>query len=739
MPGLMVDRVTGTRRYAPPLAPRRFIQRPRVLQRLADAKGTRVICLQAPGGYGKTTALAQWLERDPRPAIWLGVRPAAANAEWLVQALLDALAALGLVSERVPVAGSVSPAVWQLSTLPLVEATVGAVSEPFVVAVDDAGLITGTAWESLVESIATSLPAGSQLVLATRDAVPATLWRLRGAGQAVVLDPTVLVFDESETRQVLDKLGVASTAGELGALMDYAGGWPVALYLAALSIQAQPGRRPPTSVLDSAGLAEYLREDVVGRLDADDATFLARVSVLASLDPACCDEVGSTTGSLARLRRLADTNHLLVTTDRAAEKFRMHPLLAEALGEQLHENDPEGWRLAHLAASQAEERRGDSDGAVHHAKLAGDDERLASIVWSRAPSLLASGQWAVLERWLADVDEGRLTSQCRLALSAAWVASHAGDMPRMSRLALAARNLAMHEEEACLLDVGLLDATIGAAGLDHIESAARAYIAGRGCDDAWQTLAQFLVGVALVLRDETEQGMAALNEGHHLAVAQGFPVMAAHCLASLADTHLAGGETHKALSLVRESRQMALEYRMDSIATTAPIFTTSAVGYALEGRLDDARSEATRALRLTALMRFIAPWHAVQGRLALAQVNLMLGDLARAKVLTEEAGDLRGATSSSPRLDRMYAETVERLSAVPTSLAGGSSLTTAEVRVIQYLPTHLSFPQIAEELFVSRHTVKTQAMSIYNKLGVHSRSDAIDQARRVGLLPPEGT
>jgi LuxR family transcriptional regulator, maltose regulon positive regulatory protein len=50
------------------------------------------------------------------------------------------------------------------------------------------------------------------------------------------------------------------------------------------------------------------------------------------------------------------------------------------------------------------------------------------------------------------------------------------------------------------------------------------------------------------------------------------------------------------------------------------------------------------------------------------------------------------------------------------------------------LCTHLSLPEIAEELFLSRHTVKSQANSIYRKLGASSRSQAIAQARHAGLL-----
>ena len=62
------------------------------------------------------------------------------------------------------------------------------------------------------------------------------------------------------------------------------------------------------------------------------------------------------------------------------------------------------------------------------------------------------------------------------------------------------------------------------------------------------------------------------------------------------------------------------------------------------------------------------------------------------------------------------------------------ALTTAEMRVLGYLPTHLSFPAIAGRLNVSRFTVKTQAMAVYRKLGASSRAEAVNQARDIGLL-----
>jgi LuxR family maltose regulon positive regulatory protein len=87
-------------------------------------------------------------------------------------------------------------------------------------------------------------------------------------------------------------------------------------------------------------------------------------------------------------------------------------------------------------------------------------------------------------------------------------------------------------------------------------------------------------------------------------------------------------------------------------------------------------------------------------------------------------------------LTRLCSEVRARIQATAGDRPPGAALTTAEVRVLQYLPTHLTFPEIAAQLFVSRHTVKTQALSAYRKLGAHTRSEAITNARAVGLLPP---
>jgi LuxR family transcriptional regulator, maltose regulon positive regulatory protein len=91
-----------------------------------------------------------------------------------------------------------------------------------------------------------------------------------------------------------------------------------------------------------------------------------------------------------------------------------------------------------------------------------------------------------------------------------------------------------------------------------------------------------------------------------------------------------------------------------------------------------------------------------------------------------DLGNLVGeATALRTRLSEVHAPGVP----------GVSALTAAELRLLPMLASHLSFPQIAAELFLSRHTVKSEAISIYRKLAVSSRARAVLRSRELGLLP----
>ena len=121
-------------------------------------------------------------------------------------------------------------------------------------------------------------------------------------------------------------------------------------------------------------------------------------------------------------------------------------------------------------------------------------------------------------------------------------------------------------------------------------------------------------------------------------------------------------------------------------------------------------------------------------RLELARNYLALTDAAAARTMLWEADDL---LSRRPRLGLLRDQAAElhaQLDAMRMDAVGSSSLTAAEVRLLRLLGTHYSFREIGGQLYLSQHTVKSQAMSIYRKFGVSSRSEAIRHARDLGLL-----
>lgn len=148
-----------------------------------------------------------------------------------------------------------------------------------------------------------------------------------------------------------------------------------------------------------------------------------------------------------------------------------------------------------------------------------------------------------------------------------------------------------------------------------------------------------------------------------------------------------------------------------------------------------ARSELARAQRLRPALTYAVPHLAVQARLELAASHLALGEPAAARTLLREIDEI---LSRRPDLGVFGLHVRELRAQVagrrPSSLPGASALSAAELRLLPFLSTHLSFPEIGEELFVSRNTVRSQAYSIYRKLGVSSRNQAVMESRRLGLL-----
>jgi LuxR family maltose regulon positive regulatory protein len=192
---------------------------------------------------------------------------------------------------------------------------------------------------------------------------------------------------------------------------------------------------------------------------------------------------------------------------------------------------------------------------------------------------------------------------------------------------------------------------------------------------------------------------------------------------SLAAEHIEG-----ALAAVDESR-------LYDYATSVLAFVCAARLAVHRGDRAETDRQLTRAMRARPSLTYVLPTLAVRVRLQLAKVYGATGDHTTAHHLLREIDDI---LIRRPALGALVNDVSELRMILTSSTqarpAGRSPLTSAELRLLPYLQTHLTIREIGERLFVSRNTVSTQVGSIYRRLGASSRHDAVQRATAIGLL-----
>ena len=167
----------------------------------------------------------------------------------------------------------------------------------------------------------------------------------------------------AEAALLLRRAGLELEFEGVQTLVSRTGGWPTALYLAALSLaeRAAEADSSPSFRGDDHLFAEYVRDEVLDRLPRASLTFLRRASILDELSGETCDAVLGVRRSALRIRQLAEISLLLEPVDAAHERYRWHPLLRELMNAELRRREPELVPSLHVAASAWHADHGDLD------------------------------------------------------------------------------------------------------------------------------------------------------------------------------------------------------------------------------------------------------------------------------------------------------------------------------------------------------------------------------------------
>jgi LuxR family maltose regulon positive regulatory protein len=703
-----------------------------LLNRIRAADSARVVTLVAPAGYGKSTLLSQWIGQESVPGAWVTVGPSHDDPALLLRHITDALTNAELlaqdVADRLTFTSSdaLTKGVRELSQ------ELGT-SQSGLLVLDQLEAVRTTSGKDTLAALVMTLPPTITVAIASRSEVPVPVSTLRVKGELLELSTSDLALSVTEARELADALKVRLDDADLETVVRHTEGWPAGLYLTFLAVRSGTA---PSSAAEIGGndrfISQFLRSEVLGRLTPARRDFLRQTSVLEELSGPICDFVLERTGSERVLRSLAASSRFVVPVDRTDHSYRYHQMLREYLQAEQERSDPNLVARLNLKAADWYEQHNMPIEAVRHAIEADDASRVARLVARWSFTVFSEGHGATVLQWIDWFDAGdRLDEYPEIALLGALASAEIGDCAAVDRwmtvvdgagdlgplapvVHLANALLCREDIQQCLVDAR--------AAQEHLTPSSE-----------WYPPSVSIEALALLWSGQTDAAHERLEVASQAAERFSSPTAAIFTLATMAMLANESGDLDRAKDLAdralhRANRPTPHQYATSIIAYVAAARSALRRGDPGQAQLLLGQAHARRPM-LTRAMPVIA----VQTLVEMSAVHIELADVAGARQVVRQIAAIVEQRSVGT-LEERYRELRDHLDQMPTGHIGAATLTNAELRLLPLLATHLSFPEIGERLYISRHTVKTQAMSIYRKLGASSRSEAVDRAREARLL-----
>ncbi|MGH3267588.1 MAG: LuxR C-terminal-related transcriptional regulator, partial [Trebonia sp.] len=699
------------------------IPRSSLISRLAADGSPPIVSVVAPSGYGKTTLLAQWAARDGEAFAWVSLDDRDNDPKVLLSYVAAALDAVQPVGDQVFEALASSASSVPGTVVPRLGSAFWSMTAPVVLVLDDAHLLWNTECRDALSVLADHVPPGSRLVLAGRDTPPLRIARLRVEGRILEIGPAELSLSRQEAASLLHAADVPLGEEDVAALHQRTEGWAAGLYLAALYLREGGSVQGAEDAFggDDRLVSQYLESEFLGRISARHREFLTRTAVLDRMCGPLCEAVLDQPDSAAELAELVRSNLLLVPLDRRGFWYRYHHLFRDMLRAELERLEPGLLPVLRRRAAHWCQANGRPEEALEYAMAADDVDMAAELVQELTVAARRQGRVTTLMRWFQWLDDrGAVARYPMVTVLAALIYAWMGRPAEAVRWADAVDR--WDQENPVRPDRGAIGAWVALV---------RAFTCRRGIAqmriDADQAACRFqeagivtgaaalLQGIARIASGDLDGGDAALADAVRLGQQAGTDGIAAEALAVRSLAAMARGDWSSAGDLAGQARA-ALRLAGEE-SYIAPLVGAAEARVAIHhGDLEAARRHLVSAQRTRPLLTYAIPHVAVLARIELTRAHLALGDTAGARTLLREIDDL---LRRCPRLGMLVAEAGALRAGTGAErgprASAASSLTAAELRILPLLTTHLSYPEIAAELFVSPNTVKSQAMSIYRK------------------------
>ena len=699
----------------------------------------RVIGVTAPAGYGKSTFLVEWAGSEDRPVGWVAFDRFDDDPAALLILLASAYARIspGSADLVADISGVGVSALGRAA--PRLASAFRASPVPFALILDDLQELRSPACHDVLDVVISGIPDGSQLVAASRSEQP-HLPRLRATGDAIELLANDLALGPAGAEEIFAAAQVSITHEQAAKVTERTEGWPVGLRLAAMIAQDSDGEGLTVSG-DDRYVADYLYREAVIQLPDELQRFLRRTAVVDQLCAPLCDAVVGESGAQERLRDLEASNMFVFPLDRRREWYRYHALFREFLLAELRRCEPDVVEKLELRAADWYESNGSPATALEHLLNTTERSRCVQLIAELVLPTYNAGQISTVQRWLSLLGESAIEAYPPLAVLAGWITTLSGQTAEAQRWAAI---IDASEFDQVPMDGtasfesarAMLRAMMCAHGPEQMMSDANLAVAQEPAWSPWRDTALCASAEAHLLSGDTDQADALFAETSTVGATLGNADTIVDSEAERAVLAMDQGRWAAAAGHLDLALAIIDKHRIYDYAASVLTFAAAARLAVHRGDLNDARHWLTQGMRARPSCTFALPFLAVRTRLQLSKVYWAIGDISTARHLLKEIDDVlvrRPALGVLNEQVSAFRRDIAR-SGAHAREASGAPLTPAELRLLPYLQTHLTIREIGERLFVSRNTVSSEIGSIYRKMGVSSRSDAVRYATAVGLL-----
>ncbi len=383
--------------------PPRLVERPRLREALDQLMHRRAAIVSAPAGFGKSTAVADWVRRTGRVAGWVTLDQGDNDPARFLAYVIEALR--GAAPRAAAAARQVLESTHPITAEPVLAVLVNgtrSLSADFVLVLDDYHVISSQAVHDSLELLLDHLPPRVHLVIASRADPPLPLARLRSQEQIVELRAAELRFTSSESEAFFNTLmRLELSLPDVQTITGRTEGWIAGMRLVASSLR---GSGDPSEYIrrfsgSERHVADYLSEEVLRWQPPATLSFLLQTSIVDQLCAELCTALTGITDSPSILRRLETDGLFLEPLDAQRTWYRYHPLFADILRQRLHQHAAARLEDLHRRASAWYAENGMVEEAIDHALAGKEYPRAAALVQSAADDMMMNCRAATFLRW----------------------------------------------------------------------------------------------------------------------------------------------------------------------------------------------------------------------------------------------------------------------------------------------------------------------------------------------------